>query len=120
MYGITFDLDLKKLEELEIDHQCAYKAIEDVLKGVGYKNVQDSIYVCSNPKSSEILVIHETVEALKTQAWLQKVVNRVVAFEIESWGDITESIKQPGESKSQGCSSSIENDGYFELSFLEN
>lgn len=95
MYGVTFDLDTHILEdELHLDRQSAYKAVERCLAGIGYVHVQYSVYVCPKPKASEILVVHETIEALKELEWFSQAVSRIIAFELRSWGDLLDSFKQ--------------------------
>ena len=89
MYGITFDLDTHILEdELKVSRQKAYQQIETLLESVGYTHIQYSVYVCNEPKTSEITVIHETIETLKQISWFNSAVTRILAFEIKSWGDL--------------------------------
>lgn len=93
MYGITFDLDVHELEDvLDISRQKAYAEIERALSSIGYKHVQYSVYVCPKPHSTELLVVHETVEDLKHLPWFSSCVKQVVVFEVARWGDITEAF----------------------------
>lgn len=90
MYGVTLDMDIHILEdELGIKRNNAYSEIERVLQGVGYKHVQYSVYVCPEPKSSEIQVVHDTIMALKGLPWFSQAVRQIIAFEVSTWGDIT-------------------------------
>ena len=95
MYGITFDLDTHILEdELKVDRQGAYRAIEGALDAIGYVHVQYSVYVCPEPKSNKLMVIHETIEALRALPWFSEAVTRIVAFELDSWGDLLSAFKE--------------------------
>ena len=90
MYGITFDLDTHILEdELGIARQKAYAEIEEKLNDIGYKHIQYSVYVCPNPSHSEIQVVTDTVDCLRQLPWFSQAVRQIVAFDISSWGDIT-------------------------------
>lgn len=90
MYGVTLDMDIHTLEvELGIKRNSAYSEIERVLQGVGYKHVRYGVYVCPEPKSSEIQVVHDTIMALKGLPWFSQAVRRFIAFEVSAWGDIT-------------------------------
>ncbi len=94
MYGVTFDLDIHELEDvLGVSRQKAYADIESSLAAIGYKHVQYSVYVCPEPRRSEMLVVHDTVEALKGLPWFAACMKQVVVFEVARWGDITEAFR---------------------------
>lgn len=94
MFGVAFDLDIHELEDvLNVPRQKAYADIESALVEIGYKHVQYSVYVCSEPRHSEMLVVHETVEALKGLPWFSDCMKQVVVFEVARWGDISSAFK---------------------------
>lgn len=94
MFGVTFDLDIHELEDvLGIPRQKAYSDIEKALSKIGYKHIQYSVYVCPEPKHSELLVVHETIDALKALDWFSTCMRQVVAFEVSRWGDITQAFE---------------------------
>lgn len=90
MYGVTFDLDTHVLEdELGISRKVAYAEVEKALKEIGYVHVQYSVYVCPEPDVPEIIVVHNTVEALRKLPWFSEAVSRILAFEVSTWGDLS-------------------------------
>ena len=94
VYGVMFDLDTHTLEdELGISRNDAYRSIERKLEELGYIHVQYSVYVCPHPRTNEMLVVHETIEALKELEWFSPAVSRIIAFKLESWGDLIESFR---------------------------
>lgn len=91
MFGVTFDLDIHQLEDsYGIPRQKAYAEIERRLAAIGYKHVLYSVYVCPEPEHSELLVVHETIDALKALDWFAPCMKQVIAFEISRWGNITD------------------------------
>ncbi len=91
MLGVTFDLDIHQLEDsYGIPRQKAYAEIEQRLAAIGYKLVQYSVYACPEPQHSELLVVHETIDALKALDWFAPCMKQVIAFEISRWGNITD------------------------------
>lgn len=94
MFGVTFDLDIHELEDTYgIPRQKAYTDIEKALLSIGYKHIQYSVYLCPEPRHSELLVVHETINALKPLPWFSACARQVVAFEVSRWGDITQAFK---------------------------
>lgn len=95
MFGVTFDMDIHELEDsYGIPRQKAYAEIERALSALGYKHVQHSVYVCPEPLHSELLVVHETIDALKGLDWFAPCMKQVIAFEISRWGNITDVFRQ--------------------------
>ena len=95
MYGITFDLDAHILEdELGVTRKEAHRAIEGTLATIGYVKAQYSVFVCPKPKHNELLVVHETIETLKALPWFAEAATRVVAFELDSYGDLLGAFKE--------------------------
>lgn len=94
MYGITFELDAHVLEdELGLDRKEAHRMVERKLESAGYVRVRYGVLVCPDSKTNEVLVVHETIEALKDLDWFAPAVSRLTAFKLESWGDLTETFK---------------------------
>ena len=94
MYGITYDLDVHVLEdELGIKHKAANEQIEQILENVGYTRFKYGTHVCQNPRVPEILVVHDTITALKGLPWAGIAIKNLVAFKVEDWGDITSCLK---------------------------
>lgn len=94
MYGIMFELDAHVLEdELGLDRKEAHRLVERKLESAGHVRVRYGVLVCPNPKTNEMLVVHETIEALKDLEWFAPAVSRLTAFKLESWGDLTEAFK---------------------------
>ncbi len=94
MYGITFDLDAHILEDVcGIGRKPALDALGEALAKLGYVRVQYGVYVCTEPTVNGLLVVHETIEALRSLDWFCEAVTRVEAFELRSWGSILEPIK---------------------------
>lgn len=94
MYGITYDLDTHVLEdELGIKRKVANGQIDQILESVGYVRFKYGTYVCQSPQVPEILVVHNTITALKELPWASMAIKNLVAFKIEDWGDITSCLK---------------------------
>ena len=89
MYGVTFELDARILDELGIGEAAAYAEAAGALRGIGYVSVRHGAFVCPEPKCPEIQVVHDTIMALRDLLWFPRAAARVVAFEVTSWGDIT-------------------------------
>ncbi len=95
MYGITFDLDAHILEdELGIDRQDAYRAVEKALAAIGYVRARHSVYVCPEPSSGKFLAVHDTIVALRALPWFAEAATGVVAFELDCWGDLSGAFEE--------------------------
>lgn len=94
MYGITYDIDERALEEkASISQSEAEAQIESALSSIGYERFKSDIFVCPNPNGPEIVIVHDTITTLNGIPWAKDAVKNLVAFRIEDWGDITNCLK---------------------------
>ena len=95
MYGITFDIDAHILEDIyNITRQEAYLKIENTLEENGYTRIRYGVYICAEPKTGEMLIVYETINALKKIDWFNDTVKKITAFKLDCWSDITKVFKE--------------------------
>lgn len=95
MYGIILDLDAMILEdEYYIQKRTALMKTERVLKENGYERFCSGVYICSEPKTGEMLIVYETIKALKKIDWFNASVINITAFKLDCWSDITKVFKE--------------------------
>lgn len=68
--------------------------VGEALGQVGFKRVTSGIYLCTKPQRTEMLVVHDAIEALHKLPWFGNEVAKVVAFRIDELGDVTSAIKE--------------------------
>lgn len=93
MYGITFDLDTNMLErDYGMSRPKAYGEIERVLADIGFTHIQYSVYFCKENDGSASFII-KVAQALASLEFVPAI-RDLQGFRVESWSDMTESVKQ--------------------------
>lgn len=85
MYGVLVDL---------ADDEQRLAEVGEVLAPVGFVRVVDGIYLCTEPRRTEMLVVHDAIEALHKLPWFAVGAAKVVAFRIDELGDVTGAFKE--------------------------
>lgn len=88
MYGLLIELRDEHSNEKRL------MAIMAALAPHGFTYIADNVYFCSNPQVPEVLVVHNAIEALRNLRWFDDAAEQVVAFNVESWGDITNAFRE--------------------------
>lgn len=92
MYGITFNLDTRMLEEdFGLSRQKAYAEIEHVLSSIGFSHIQYSVYFCKENDGSASFII-KVARALAGLDFAMAI-RDLQGFRVENWSDMTESVK---------------------------
>ena len=92
MYGVA--IRFKGSGFYKIDENEARNVVNQRLSEIGYVRVWDGVWTCPDPKTAEMLVVHDTIEALKKLEWFPEAIDEVYAFELRSWGNLLEAFKR--------------------------
>ena len=85
MYGLLVELT---------DGEQRFAEVGEALEPVGFERLIDGVYICTKPRRTELLVVHDAIEALHKLPWFAAMATRVVAFKVDEMGDITGAIKR--------------------------
>ena len=85
MYGLMIE---------SLDDERRRAEVGGALGQVGFECVTSGIYICTKPRRTELLVVHDAIEVLRKLPWFAEAAEQVVAFKVDSWGDITNAIKE--------------------------
>jgi virulence-associated protein VapD len=91
MFAIAFDL---VVDELQARHPksvpAAYSDVARVLKKVGFRRIQGSVFVADSPS---LAVVTEAMVALKGIEWFPPCVKDIRAFKVQDWSDFTSFVR---------------------------
>ena len=85
MYGLIVEL---------ADGGQGLAEVGEALEPVGFERLIDGVYICTEPRRTELLVVHDAVEVLRKLPWFGETAIKVIAVRISEWGDITGAIKR--------------------------
>ena len=66
--------------------------VGEALAAVGYERLVDGVYICSKPRRTEMLAVHDAIEALHNLPWIPETATKVIAIRIDEMGDITAAL----------------------------
>lgn len=85
MYGVLVEL---------ADGEQRLAEVGEALGPVGFERLIDGVYLCTEPRRNEMLVVHDAIEALHKLPWFAVGAAKVVAFRIDELGDVTGAFKE--------------------------
>ena len=88
MYGLLIELK---------DGHADEKRLMDIMTALaphGFRFIADNVYFCGNPQVTEVLVVHNAIMALRNLRWFDDAAERVTAFKVDTWGDITNAFRE--------------------------
>lgn len=85
MYGLLVEM---------ADAEQRLAEVGEALGQVGFECVTSGIYICTKPRRTEMLVVHDAIVALHKLPWFAGAAAKVVAFKVDEYGDITNAIKE--------------------------
>lgn len=85
MYGLIVEL---------ADGGQGLAEVGDALAAVGYERLVDGVYLCIAPRRTEMLAVHDAIEALRSLPWISETATKVVAVRIDEMGDVTNTLRE--------------------------
>lgn len=83
MYGLIVEL---------ADGGQGLAEVGEALAPAGYERLIDGVYLCTEPRRTELLAVHDAIEALRNLPWISETAIKVVAVRIDEMGDITATL----------------------------
>ena len=91
MYAIAFDLNLRTLEAIHPKgFQQAYRDAERTLRVLGFRRVQQSVYVTDH---NDLGLVYRAIDELRALGWFSDAVTDIRVFRVEDWSDLTPIFK---------------------------
>lgn len=84
MYGLMIE---------SLDDERRRAEVGEALGQVGFECVTSGIYICTKPRRTELLAVHDAVEALHNLPWISETATKVIAIRIDEMGDITAALE---------------------------
>ena len=84
MYGLIVDIVGGRQELAEVG---------EALAAVGYERIVDGVYICTAPRRTEMLAVHDGIEVLRNLPWIPETATKVTAVRIDEMGDITAALE---------------------------
>lgn len=85
MYGLLVELT---------DGEQRFAEVGEALEPVGFERLIDGVYICTKPRRTELLVVHDAIEVLRKLPWFAEETAKVIAFKVDEWGDVTSAFKE--------------------------
>lgn len=93
VFAIAFDLNIEDLKRIYGEpYNPAYDEIRKEMEAIGFKWLQDSVYLSEAEKNS-LTAVYKAINALSKINWFKESVRDIRAFKVEDWSDFTDIVK---------------------------